>query len=92
LDERLLALDRRGLSMGAGQLDCASTSGRGLGGRSLGATTRRLDLGSGPLAVKEFQTIDKIGFIAKGIDLLDVTLNAFLPSRASTGPWRGAAL
>ena len=31
LDERLLAMDRRGLSMGAGQLDCASTTGSSLG-------------------------------------------------------------
>jgi hypothetical protein len=48
----------------------------------LGATIRRLDLGGGPLAVREFQAIDKIDFIAKGIDLLDVAVKAFLPSRA----------
>jgi hypothetical protein len=40
-------------------------------------------LASRSLAVKEFQAIDKIDFIAKGIDLLDVAVNAFLPSRAS---------
>jgi hypothetical protein len=38
----------------------------------------------GSLAVKEFQAIDKVCFIAKDRDLLDVSLNAFLPSHAST--------
>jgi hypothetical protein len=42
-----------------------------------------VDLGGGSLAVKEFQAIDKIDFIAKGIDLLDVAVKAFLPSGAS---------
>ena len=40
-------------------------------------------MGGGSLAVKEFQAIDKIDFIAKGIDLLDVAVKAFLPSGAS---------
>jgi hypothetical protein len=43
--------------MGAGQLDSASTTGRDLGRRSLGATRGRLDLGGGSLAVREFQAM-----------------------------------
>jgi hypothetical protein len=42
----------------------------------VGAPARGLGLGSRSLAVKKFQPIDKI-------DLLDVSVNAFLPSRAS---------
>jgi hypothetical protein len=42
-----------------------------------------VDLGGGSLAVKEFQAIDKIDFIAKGINSLDVAVKAFLPPGAS---------
>jgi hypothetical protein len=37
-----------------------------------------VDLGGGSLAVKEFQAIDKIDSVAKGIDLLGVAVKAFL--------------
>src|SRR5439155_6253461 len=83
LDECLLAMDWRALCMGAGTLGRASATGRGLGCGSLGAPLRRVGLGSRSLAVKEFQAIDKIECIPKGIALLDVAVNAFLPSRAS---------
>ena len=57
MDERLLALDGRGLSMGAVQLDITSTTSRDLDRMSLGATRGRLDLGGGSLAVREFQAM-----------------------------------
>ena len=51
LDQRILALDWSGLSMGVRHVGAASQTGCGLGGRALGTTTRRLDLDRRPLAI-----------------------------------------
>jgi hypothetical protein len=51
LDERLLALERDGLCVGAGKLGCASQTGRGLGGRTLGPPSGWLDLDRRTLAI-----------------------------------------
>jgi hypothetical protein len=49
----------------------------------VGAPARGLGLGFGSLAVKEFQPIDKIDFIAKKIDLLGVCID---PMRLDNDP------
>ena len=51
MDARLLAMDRHTLRLGLGALGFAATSCCRLGGRSLGATRRRLGLGAWSLAL-----------------------------------------
>src|SRR5436190_9009403 len=51
--------------------------------RVAGCATPAAGLGFPVTGSKRIQAIDKIDCIAKEIDLLDVAVNAFLPSRAS---------
>ena len=51
LDERLLAVDRDDIRLGAGDLDNPPKTSRSLGGRPLGAPPWRLDIYSRPLAI-----------------------------------------
>ena len=52
MDDRLLAMDRNRLRLGAGQLGSPAKTSRGLGGRPLGTSSWRLGLECRPLAVK----------------------------------------
>jgi len=67
--------------MGAWQLDCASADDRSLGCRSLGTSAGRLGLDRWSLAVNSklhSWFIEQIDFADKGIDLLDVVVNALI--------------
>jgi hypothetical protein len=52
VDDRLLAMDRNRIRLGAGQLGSSAKTSRGLGGRPLGTSSWRLGLDCRPLAVK----------------------------------------
>ena len=51
MDDRLLAMDRNQLRVGVWQLGSPAQTSCSLGGRPLGASSRRLGLGRRPLAV-----------------------------------------
>ncbi len=52
MDDRLLAMDWKRLRLGARQLANAAKASGGLGGRPLGASSRRLGMDCRPLAVR----------------------------------------
>jgi hypothetical protein len=58
LDDRLLAMDRNRLRLGAGKLDSSTQTSCGVGSRPLGASARRLGLDRRPLAVKQQHTAE----------------------------------